>query len=99
MKATKNKRSWEKQEIWDLKNGWTATVEHGHHGEFVKRLDSPSGKMWLACNGDPKDGLGADHYNKILEDDRYIDLPEFAIPWRDNNRFKLVRPKFEKAYQ
>jgi hypothetical protein len=84
------RKSWEKQRIYNLDNGWTATVEHSYYGEMVSRLDSPgnqilaNGKTYWHCS----DGL--QH------------LPEFARAWLEvvvpSAGTQLVRPRFEKMY-
>lgn len=95
MKGKYNReKSWEKQWVWDLENGWEATEEYGCYGDFIKRLDSPDGKIWLCSNGTKKDGLGADHYNKIFGHEKYIDLPDFAAGWLDDKG--IVRRGFEE---
>lgn len=92
--ATRLPESWEKQDICRLSNGWKATVEYNsRHGYFVKRLDSPEGKTWLASNGHPPE-LGAEHYNRIFGHDQYVDLPDFAQEWQDGDQYHLVRPSF-----
>ena len=98
MKATRDKRSWEKQTLWKLENGWIATEEYSdHYGGFIKKLDSPDGKMWLASNGTPEQGLGAEHYNKVFGVSYYVDLPEFAAPWVNEHR--MVSPEhLSKVY-
>ncbi len=98
MKAKINSRSWEKQSIFNLENGWVATVEYNPcYGEFVSRLDSPNGKMWHCSNGSPERGGGADNYNQIFKTDKYVDLPDFAKDWV-NEKTNLVLPKFERVY-
>ena len=86
--------SWEKQSVWDLENGWQATVgdsfPYGLH--MVCRLDCPAG-MKLA-HGKPywhcSDGLA--------------ELPDFARPWLEEIRndhgiiASLVRPRWEKQW-
>lgn len=101
MKATRdNKKSWEKQTLWKLENGWVATEEWNHfHGSFIKRLDSPEGKMWLASNGSKENIYsigGAEKANEIFGGDKYVDLPDWAEAWRDD--FGLVRLNFEKIF-
>jgi hypothetical protein len=46
-----SEKSWTKQSVYDLDNGWTATVEDSHYGEHVTRLDSPDGTYWHCSNG------------------------------------------------
>lgn len=87
MKAKLLPESWEKQKIAMLENGWKVTEEYNiHYGSFVKRLDSPDGKVWVACNG----LNGAEKCNKIFGCDKYIDLPDFALPYV--NKHGLVNP-------
>jgi hypothetical protein len=90
--------SWEKAKHFKLSNGWIAIINYNSfHGEYITQL-SKNGKVWLASNGSIENGLGAEHYNKVFKTDKYIDLPDFAKEWRDNNQYKLVRPNFEKIY-
>lgn len=101
MKATVSKKSWEKQTIWNLENGWQATEEYNiHYGPYLTRLESPDGKIWLASNGTKENGVGAEFYNKVFNTDKYIDLPDFANSWVEivnkNANVGLVRPKFER---
>jgi hypothetical protein len=49
------KQSWEHQTVFDLDNGWQATVEYCHYGEMVTRLDSPDRKTYWHCSNGIKD--------------------------------------------
>jgi hypothetical protein len=49
------KESWEKQSVYDLDNGWSATLEYSHYGEMVARLDSPDRKTYWHCSNGIKD--------------------------------------------
>ena len=92
-------RSWEKCTVWILSNGWTAWEQYSYYGPYLSSLEAPDGKHWQASNGSPGDQSsigGAAKANAAFSTDEYIDLPEFAIPWRDTDRHKLVRPKFTK---
>ncbi len=42
--------SWERQSVYDLSNGVRATVEFGHYGDMVARLDDSLG-YWHCSNG------------------------------------------------
>ena len=43
--------SWEKQSVFDLENGWKATVEYNsHYGQFISRLEK-DGICWHCSNG------------------------------------------------
>lgn len=43
--------SWEKQQCFDLDNGWMATVEYSvHYGDMITRLDSPDRKTYWHCS-------------------------------------------------
>jgi len=55
MKAKRNNKSWEKQTMYDLENGYMATIESSHYGPMVSRLDAPDGSYWHCSNG--LDGL------------------------------------------
>lgn len=86
------RRSWEKQSVYELDNGWVATLEYStHYGEMVSRLDAPKGH--LLDNGKPywhcSDGLAH--------------LPDFAQGWREvvvkSAGTELVRPGFEKKFR
>jgi hypothetical protein len=88
--------SWEKQTYYLLSNGWTACEEGSPYGWFIRSLENKStGKKWEASNGSPENGLGAAHYNAMLNTDKYIDLPDFAKDWRDDRWPFLVRKHFE----
>lgn len=50
------KRSWENQSVYDLDNGWQATLSYSTcYGEFVSRLDSPDRKTYWHCSNGVKD--------------------------------------------
>ena len=92
MKGKYNTRqSWEKQSVYKLDNGWTATLEYNmSYGEFISRLDAPKGH--LLGNGKPywhcSDGLAH--------------LPDFAQGWREvvvkTAGDELVRAGFTKRF-
>lgn len=92
--------------VWKLSNGWTLTEQYNSfYGSIVTHLESPDGKLWLASNGEsgePEESRGiggAENANKIFNTDIYIDLPDFAKEWQDNDRHKLVRPKFKPIFE
>jgi hypothetical protein len=71
--------SWEKQSIYDLENGWRATIEYNpFYGNFIKRLDSPENRdhFWAASNG-----IEEPQYPSCVPGWKYLGLPEFARPW------------------
>ena len=80
--------SWEKQVVYDLSNGWTATVEFSLcYGEQVSKLNCPNtqplanGKTYWHCS----EGLK--------------DLPEFARSWLEvvvEPNTQVVRPRFTR---
>lgn len=83
-------KSWEKQSVYDIDNGWRATVENCHYGEMVCRLDAPTGQSlpsgrtyWHCSNG-------------------YDELPAFARPWIKmvvkSAETTIVTPGFTKIY-
>lgn len=101
MKAKFNSRlSWEKQSVYDLENGWRATIEWNQfYGSFVKRLDSPENRdhFWAASNG-----IELPAHPSCVPGWKYLALPEFARPWLEPVKnasgevlTSLVRPKFE----
>ena len=95
MTATVLPQSWEKQTYYQLSNGWIAVEEEGHYGWFIRTLENKkTGKRWEASNGIKENKLGADHYNKLLKTDKYIDLPDFAKDWKEKEWPNLVRRKF-----
>jgi hypothetical protein len=96
MKGTYNyRKSWEKQSVYSLDNGWIATVEWSHYGEMVSRLDSPKGEV-VSFKNCPE-GKPYWHCSDGLDD-----LPEFARPWLEtvvqSAGTQLVRPRFEKVF-
>ena len=87
-----NQQSWEKQSVYVLDNGWTATLEYNScYGEMISRLDAPKGQ--ILASGKPywhcSDGLK--------------DLPDFARPWLEvvvkSCNDQLVRPGFDKIFK
>lgn len=89
------RQSWEKQQIYDLDNGWSATVEHSHYGPMVSRLDSPAGEV-VSFKNCPK---GKPYWHCS---DGFDDLPEFARPWLKTihqlTGTQIVTPGFTKEY-
>ena len=77
-------RSWEKQNVWHLDNGWTAIVEYNQfYGELVSRLDGPQGQLWHCSDG--MTGV-PDFAQPWIET---LDMPA---------QLQLCRPNFEKTY-
>lgn len=96
-------RSWEKSTWWKLSNGWIAIEHHTHYGPAITCLLTPDEKQrWEASNGWPGDKHstgGAAKANALFGGNKYIDLPEFAKDWVDQNEYpRLVRPKFKKVW-
>jgi hypothetical protein len=89
------RQSWEKQSVYKLDNGWTATLEYSHYGEMVSRLDSPKGEI-VSYKNAPQ-GKAYWHCS-----DGHTDLPDFARPWIKivvpSAGTEIVCPGFEKDY-
>lgn len=90
------RQSWEKQQVFKLDNGWTATVEYSvHYGEMVSRLDSPKGE--IVSHKNATKGKAYWHCSDGLDD-----LPDFAQSWREvvvmSAQTEIIRPRFEKEY-
>lgn len=92
-------KSWEKQSVYSLSNGWTATVGYSmHYGEHVTRLDSPNGLYWH-CSTSPASfeilKTNIPNYKGIKN------LPGFAECWRRGGSGPakdLVRPGFKRTF-
>ncbi|MHC4299599.1 MAG: hypothetical protein ACYS7Y_20155 [Planctomycetota bacterium] len=74
--------SWEKQSVYTLSNGYTATIEYGHYGDMICRFDWGDGEYWHCSNG--LDGLPEF-------------AREWVEVVNPNCGQKLVRPKFRKV--
>ncbi len=87
--------SWEKQTVYDLSNGFQATVSYSHYGDMVSRLDSPDGYVWHCSNG-----LGKVPDLSNIPELKYITLPAFAHAWIEELKNahgvfdRIVRPGF-----
>lgn len=99
MKFQYNPRlSWEKIQVYDLENGWQASVSYNvHYGEMVNKLQNKDGSFWHCSNG--LDTVPASVAGFV-----YVALPEFARPWIEELKnehgvfARLVRPKFKDHY-
>lgn len=80
-----HRRSWEKQQVWKLDNGFRATVEHStHYGDMVVRLDFPDGGYWQCSGGDACLPGFAFNWVEEIRNDRGVIA-------------KLVRPLFDRV--
>lgn len=88
MNGKYSQKSWEKQSVWNLDNGWRATVEYGYYGDHVVRLDSPDRKTYWHCSNGIKD----------LPDFAHEWLQGGEYPGTGPDLTKMVRVKFVKVY-
>lgn len=77
--------SWEKQNVYDLDNGYRVTVEYNqHYGDMVSRIDAPDETYYWHCSNG-KDGLPEF-------------AREWIKPVAPGHWMTLVRPLFNKVY-
>lgn len=82
-----SKQSWEKQQLYKLDNGCVVTVEFGHYGESISRIEDNLG-YWHCSDG----------WKTIPE--RFSFAKSWCEPYLSHSQdvFRLIRPRFEKVY-